>query len=101
MAAASDQQVQQFVDQRLRPRSEAARALLLSIEDDIAAIDDVYAALTAPAPTWSDDRTDGPPHLLTASDVLAINTFINDVRTAIRNNAQLPIVLKACVRAVL
>ena len=97
---ATDQQVQTFVNERIRPRCEAIRSLLIAMEDDIAAIDDVYAALTQQNVTWEDDRTDGPPHLLTPSDVLAINTILNDLKTALRTNAQLPIVLKACVRPV-
>lgn len=95
---ATDLQVQQFVDQRIRPVAERSRELLRNLEDIISTIDDVYAALTQETPTWTDTRQDGPPHLLTPSDVLAINTFVNDMKTAIRDNAQLPIVLKACVR---
>lgn len=98
--AASDQQVQQYVDERVRRRAEQIRALLLAMEDDRSAIDDVYAALTAPSPTWDDERTDGPPHLLTPADVLAWNTFLFDTIAAMRANAQLPVVLKACVRPV-
>lgn len=98
--AASDKQVQQFVNERIRPRAEQIRSLLLAIEDDIAAIDDVYAALTAQNPTWSDTRDDGPPHLLTPSDVLGVNAFLNAVKVAMRAHDQLPIVLKACVQAV-
>lgn len=97
MARATDEQVQQFVDQRIRPRAEQARLLLLAMQDDKALIDDMYEAL-ASDPTWSDSRTDGPPHLLTPSDVLAINTFLTDIISAINGNAQLPIVRKACVR---
>lgn len=100
MAVATDQQVQAFVDQRIRVHAELARALLLAFEDNISAIDDVYEALTQQNPTWEDNRSDGPPHLLTGADVLAFNTFMNDIKTAFRNNAQLAIVLKACVRAV-
>lgn len=101
MPLATDPQVQQFVNERLRPRAEQIRALLLAMEDDRAAFDDIYAALTAPAPTWDDERADGPPHLLTGNDVLALNTFLYDTITAMRGNAQLPVVLKACVRPVL
>lgn len=97
---ATDAQVQNFVNTRIRPHCELARALALAFADDIASIDDIYAALTQQSPTWTDDRTDGPPHLLTPDDVLAINTFLNDIKTAITTNAQYPIVLKACVRAV-
>jgi hypothetical protein len=95
---ASDQQIQNYVDQRIRPHAELLRALKLSYEDDISTIDDIYATLTAPNPTWVDNRNDAPPHLLTVNDVLAINTFMNDIKNAISANAQLPIVLKACVR---
>lgn len=99
--SASNQQVQQFVDQRIRPHAEIARALAVVFDDDIGSIDDVYNALNVGSPTWTDGRTDGPPHLLTPSDVLAINAFLHDVRDAIKNHAQYPVVLKACVRAVL
>lgn len=98
MAIASDAQVQTFVDTRIRVRCEQIRALYNSIADDISAIDDVYAALTQQSPTWVDNRTDGVPHLLTPSDVLAINTFLNDLKTAISGDAQLPKVLQGCVR---
>lgn len=97
--AATNQQVQSFVDQRVRKRCEAARALMLAMADDISSIDDVYNAL-ASNPTWTDQRTDGPPHLLIPSDVLAFNTFLHDIRDAILNNSQYPIILKACVRPV-
>ncbi len=97
---ATDLQVQHFVDERIRPRCEQIRALLNSISDDLASIDDVYAALTAQSPTWVDNRTDGVPHLLTPSDVLAVNAFLNNLKTAINGDGQLPIVLKACVRPV-
>lgn len=100
MASATDVQVQNWVDTRMRPHSELARALAHILDDDISSIDDVFAALTAPTPTWRDTRSDGPPHLLSTSDVLAFNTFIHDIRDAIKNNAQYPIVLKACVRSV-
>lgn len=97
--AASDTQIQQFVNDRVRPRAEQVRALLLAMEDDRAAFDDIYAALTD-KPTWTDTRSDGPPHMLTADDVLAWNTFLFNAISAMRADAQLPIVLKACVRPV-
>ena len=109
MAIASDQQVQQYVDERVRPRSELIRKLYLLCVDDSAAIGDVYEALTQPSPTWSDNRNDGPPHLMTPSDVLAWNTFVSmfikfvegtfvDVAEGNSAGAQYPIVLDACVR---
>jgi hypothetical protein len=98
--AASDVQVQTFVDSRIRPRCEQIRALLLAINDDIASIGDVYAALTQQNPTWTDQRKDGVPHLMVSSDVLAVNAILHDLQTAIQNNSQLPIVLLGCVRSV-
>lgn len=97
---ATNTQVQHFVDERIRPHSEAARALKTLFDDDRASIADVYDALFT-APTWTDGRTDGPPHLLTPSDVLAINSFLEDVRVYIGGHASYPIIIKACVRPVL
>lgn len=101
MAAASDAQVQAFVNTRIRPHAELTRALQALFSDDISAIDDIYNALNVGSPTWSDNRTDGPPHLLTPSDVLAINAFLHDIRDAIVNHGQYAIVLKACVRSII
>ncbi len=100
MANATDQQVQAFVDRYIRPSAEQSRSLALFLDSGIAVIDDTYNALNGPSPTWTDTRTDFPPHLLSPSDVLAINSFWHDVRDAIKNHAQYPIVLKACVRPV-
>lgn len=97
--AATDTQVQHFVDERIRPHCELARQLKILFDDDRASIEDVYNALNVGSPTWSDNRTDGPPHLLTPADVLAVNSFLEDVRTYIAAHGQYPIVLKACVRA--
>ncbi len=98
--AATVEQVQAFADQRVRPHSEMARTLALMFSDDIAVIEDVYNALNVQSPEWSDSRTDGPPHLLTPADILAYNSFMHDIRDAIVNNAQYPVILKACVRPV-
>lgn len=102
--AASDKQVQSFVDQRMRSFAEHVRALVLEAQDLRASSDSVYAACSAQSPTWSDARTDGPPNLLTPADVLAINTFAYDLvegANRIDKNAQYPVILKACVRPVL
>ncbi len=99
MANATNLQVQQFVDQRVRPHCELARQLTILLDDDHATIEDVYNSLNQQSPTWTDSRTDGPPHLLTPSDVLAFNTFMEEVRAYLKNHAQYPVVLKACVRA--
>lgn len=96
---ATNEQVQRYVNERVRVRSEQIRALIGSMEDDKATIDDVYANLTN-NPTWVDSRTDGPPHLLTPSDVLAWNAFITDTLTSILNSPQLSVVLKSCVRPI-
>lgn len=98
MAAATNAQVQAFVNDRIRPRCEQIRALYNAVLDDIATIGDVYSNLTS-SPTWTDNRTDGPPSLLAPSDILAVNTFLNNIKTAIASDAQLPIVRKACVRS--
>lgn len=74
--AATDQQVQQYVNERIRPRAEQFRAVVNACRDDKAAINDVYAAVVQADPTWSDDRPDGPPRLLTPQDVLVYNSVI-------------------------
>jgi hypothetical protein len=95
--SATNQQVQQFVNERVRVRAEQIRNLLAAMKDDIASIGDVYAAL-ATDPTWTDDRPDGPPFLLSPSDVLGWNAFVSDTITAMDAHGQLPVVLKGCVR---
>jgi hypothetical protein len=96
---ATNAQIQVFVDQRMRPRCEQVRALLLAMQDDKLAIDDVYAALSG-SPTWVDSRTDGVPHLLVGGDVLAFNSFLDALIAAITGNAQYPVVRSACVQPV-
>lgn len=96
--AANDQQVQQFVDQRIRPICEMIRSLELATADTLAEIDDVYNALNVGSPTWSDARNDGPPHLMLPSDVLAMNSMLHDLLTAIQGNGQYAIMRKGCVR---
>jgi hypothetical protein len=98
--AATNQQIQQWANERTRVRAEQIRALLLAMEDDRAAFDGIYAALVDPACDWTDVRTDGPPNLLAKNDLLGINAFIDAMKTAMRAHDQLPVVLKACVRSV-
>ena len=106
---ATDAQVQQYVNERFRVRAEQARALYLAIKDDKAVIDDVYANVSAGSPTWTDVRNDAPPHLLTPSDVLAYNTFMDMfiafIEGTLTNDnknsgaAQWPVIQDACVRS--
>ncbi len=98
MSTANDTQVQTFVNGRVRPRCEQARDLAVLMLEDIAGIDDIYNALNVQSPTWSDSRTDGPPHLATPSDVLAFNAFMHDVSAYITGHGQYAIVRKLCVR---
>lgn len=88
---ATVQQIQNFSDQRIRPRAQQIAALAVNIAADLAEIGDVYAALTGAQSGWVDGRTDGPPHLATASDILAMNTFLTDILAAITGDTQYPI----------
>lgn len=101
MPRATDEQVQQYADQRLRPRAEQIRALLAALQDDKRLIDDVYehvsGANNVPA-TWADARTDAPPHLLTKDDVLAYNAYITALLAPMGEAAEFATVMKACVR---
>ena len=76
MPNATDQQMQTYCDERLRPFAESARSLYLAARDHKAAIDDVYARATS-ASQWADARTDGPPHLLAAGDAANPNDVTN------------------------
>lgn len=107
--AATNLQVQQYVNERIRPRAEQLRALYLALKDDVAAIGEVYANVSG-ASTWIDDRSDGPPKLLTPNDVLSYNTFaqrmISFIEGSITNENKLEgsqqwaTVQAACVRPV-
>lgn len=63
MPIATDQQMQTFCDQRIRPRAEQLRAVYNAMTDDKASIADEFSR-AANGPIWNDARTDGPPHLL-------------------------------------
>lgn len=77
---ATNVQMQRFADERIRPRAEQFRNLLVAVNDDTAAIDDAYARAVGTS-RWNDGRTDGPPHLLQSGnaanpdDLLNFNTF--------------------------
>lgn len=81
MPAATDLQMQVYADTRIRVRAEQFRNLRTACQDDVGAIDDVYARGVSNS-RWSDARTDGPPHLLMSGnsanpdDHLNYNSFI-------------------------
>lgn len=88
MPEATDQQVQQYVNERLRPRAEQFRALAIACADDKASITDVFDACEPPEnATWEDTRTDGPPHLLGPQDVLVYNSIITTFAKVIAGTA--------------
>jgi len=95
--AATDPQVQSFTDGRYRPRAEQLRALRALYLDDKAALDPVYANLTAQSPTWVDSRTDVPQNV-TKDDVLAFNAMLSAIETAVTNNGGANMIEKFCVR---
>jgi hypothetical protein len=95
--AATNEQVQQFVNEVIRPICEDIRNLRAKMSDARARIDDVYANLSS-SPTWTDTRPDAPAHLMTPSDVLGVNAFMADTLAAIDAHGQYPVVVDACVR---
>lgn len=98
MAAATDAQVQTFMDQQVRPFCEQLRSLQARAAAIKAQYDDVYGALAQQSPTWQDDRADGPPHLATPGDGLALNTVLVDFLAWAAAEGQWPVVLKLCVQ---
>jgi hypothetical protein len=112
--AANDQQMQQFCNDRLRPRAEAFRDLRASCQDDVGAIDEIYARGVS-NDRWEDDRNDGPPKLLQSGnaanpdDALNYNSFLQlfekfmagtfaNVGEANSAAAQWAVLQDACVR---
>lgn len=92
--AATNDQVQFYNDQRIRPWSKAFVAAYLQAKDDKAQIDDIYANVSAQSPTWVDANSSNSPHAATPSDVLAWNAFITDFITFVEGNANYSIVQK-------
>jgi len=76
MPVATDVQMQNFADGRLRPRSEQIRNLHAAVLDDISVIDDIYARGVS-EDRWDDNRTDGPPHLLQSGDSANPDDMLN------------------------
>lgn len=100
MAAATNTQVQRWSDERTRVRAEQARTLVHALEGDTGDVfESVFLNLNG-SPDWEDDRTDGPPNLMTPGDLLAVNSFCADVLAYIKAHGSYPNILKACVRPV-
>ncbi len=113
--AATDEQVQVYVNTRFRTYAEKVRSAYILAKDHKLAIDDVYDACEPPeSATWTDERDDGPPHLLTAQDVLSFNAWISNFADIIDDNlvndaakiaavnslrANWATMMKACVQA--
>lgn len=95
--AATNEQVQQYVNERIRPIAENLRDALIRCQDELITIEDIYQNLSN-NPTWTDERPDAPPHLLTPSDVLGIHAFVFDFVAFATGHGQLPVVKLACVR---
>jgi len=106
--AATNEQVQQFVNDRVRAWCEKARALLLLADDHRAAMDDVYVNLSG-SPDWIDAHDGHPPHLRLPPTCWRSNTAMERYRSSATARpwrrtwadfaAQWPIVLKLCVHA--
>jgi len=114
MPAATDAQMQQFANERLRPFAERLRGVFAAAADHKAAIDDVYARAVSNS-RWTDSRTDGPPHLLMSGnsanpdDMLQFNDLLThllhlrdgtfpDLATANAFAARWAVIQDACVR---
>lgn len=80
--SATDQQMQQFANERIRVRAEQFRSLINSCRDDKAAMDAVYDR-AANGAAWTDGRNDGPPKLLVSQDILVFNAFISEFLSVI------------------
>jgi hypothetical protein len=97
MPIATDEQVQAFADQRVRPLCEKIREVVVLCNDLRVSIEDVYAHLVQANPTWVDSRTD-VPNKITVNDFLAINTMAEFIKTEIPQEGEYAIVLQSCVR---
>jgi hypothetical protein len=114
MAEATNIQVQQFCDLRIRRFAERFRGIITDARDHKSAIDDVYAR-AAGVNAWADARTDGPPHLLKCGnssnpdDVLNFNSFVSaltdiidgvgtDATNAANLRANWAVLVDACVQ---
>jgi hypothetical protein len=109
MAEATNQQMQSFANERIRVRAEQCRTIVNAMRDDKASIDSVYERAVG-VNAWNDERTDGPPKLLTSQDLLTYNSVITlflkciDGTATLQDiadlNANWPVFQSACVRSV-
>lgn len=76
MAEATNQQMQQFANERLRVFAEQIRAVFIAAADHQSVIDDIYARAVSDD-RWNDARTDGPPHLLQSGDSASPDDMLN------------------------
>jgi hypothetical protein len=76
MAEATNAQMQQFCDQRLRTFAELLWGLFEVAADHRSLIDDPYARAVSNS-RWSDARTDGPPHLLQSGNSASPDDLLN------------------------
>jgi hypothetical protein len=74
MPVATNQQVQNFSDQKVRPLCEQFVSFVQNLQMALSQMGDINANLTAtnPTTTWLDVRTDAPPHLAQPGDLLAV-----------------------------
>lgn len=109
MAEATNEQMQEYANTRIRVRAEQSRALVESFRDDKFAGESVYARASGLTP-WNDSRTDGPPKLLASQDFLVFDSVavlllrcIDGTATAddvAALHANWPVFQSACVRPV-
>lgn len=98
---ATNEQIQQFVNERIRPLCEKIRETIIFAQDNKVSIEDIYVALQPENnPTFTDNRQDAPPHLMTPSDVLAVHSFEFDLVDFALNHSAWPVVQRSCVRPV-
>jgi hypothetical protein len=109
MAVASDEQMQKFTDERIRPAAESFRGGVNKARDDKAAIETVFNRANGGA-AWNDARIDGPPKLAESSDILVYNSIVSlwlkfvdgtaTTQDSIDFHANWPIFQQMCVRPV-
>ena len=76
--AATNAQVQQFVNSDVRPSCSEIVAWVERRENEIATAGDIYANLTATSPptTWVDSNPNNAPHAMAPGDYVNWNAFM-------------------------